>query len=156
MRRLSYFFFILVIVAGFVGLGMVTGASAKDIKVGAILNLTGPLSSWGQYHYKGLKDYMRYVNEVKGGIGFPAAEGSGRTPVRVVYACRNVNLITPLRDSQRILKVAQSAFPARTVAAAGIAIDVDSHRRAIPTQQHGKEKENRQNFGIFSTHRLSG
>ena len=68
MRKLSCFFFILVIMAGFVGLGIVTGASAKDIKVGAVLNLTGPLSSWGQYHYKGLKDYMRYVNEVKGGI----------------------------------------------------------------------------------------
>ena len=53
---------------GFAGLNMVSGASAKDIKVGAILNLTGPLSSWGQYHYKGLRDYMRYVNEVKDGI----------------------------------------------------------------------------------------
>ena len=68
MRRLSYFFIILVIMAGFVGLGTVTGASAKDIKVGAVLNLTGPLSSWGQYHHKGLEAYMRYVNDVKGGV----------------------------------------------------------------------------------------
>lgn len=42
---------------------------AKDIKVGAIINLTGPASSWGQYHAKGHKDYFRYVNEVKGGVG---------------------------------------------------------------------------------------
>ena len=41
---------------------------AKDIKVGAIINLTGPASSWGQYHAKGHQDYFRYVNEVKGGV----------------------------------------------------------------------------------------
>ena len=43
-------------------------AWAKPIKVGAIINLTGPASSWGQFHAKGHKDYFRYVNEVKGGI----------------------------------------------------------------------------------------
>ena len=42
--------------------------AAKDIKVGAIINLTGPASSWGQYHAKGHHDYFRYVNEVKGGV----------------------------------------------------------------------------------------
>ncbi len=68
MRKLSCFFFILVIMAGFVGLGLVTGASAKDIKVGAVINLTGPASTWGQFHAKGHKDYFRYVNEVKGGV----------------------------------------------------------------------------------------
>ena len=68
MRRLSHVFFVLFVITGLVGLCMVGGASAKDIKVGAILNLTGPLSSWGQYHYKGLRDYVRYVNEVKDGI----------------------------------------------------------------------------------------
>ena len=68
MRRLSYFFFVLVIMAGFVGLVMATGASAKDIKVGAVINLTGPASTWGQFHAKGHKDYFRYVNEVKGGV----------------------------------------------------------------------------------------
>ena len=41
---------------------------AKDIKVGAAINLTGPASTWGQYHAKGQQDYFRYVNEVKGGI----------------------------------------------------------------------------------------
>jgi branched-chain amino acid transport system substrate-binding protein len=43
-------------------------ASAKDIKVGAAINLTGPASTWGQYHAKGQQDYFRYVNEVKGGV----------------------------------------------------------------------------------------
>jgi branched-chain amino acid transport system substrate-binding protein len=42
--------------------------SAKNIKVGAAINLTGPASSWGQYHAKGQQDYFRYVNEVKGGV----------------------------------------------------------------------------------------
>ena len=43
-------------------------AQAKTIKVGAAINLTGPASSWGQFHEKGQRDYFRYVNEVKGGI----------------------------------------------------------------------------------------
>ncbi|MCU0576887.1 MAG: ABC transporter substrate-binding protein [Desulfobacterota bacterium] len=43
-------------------------AQAKDIKVGAAINLTGPASTWGQYHAKGQQDYFRYVNEVKGGV----------------------------------------------------------------------------------------
>ncbi len=41
---------------------------AKDIKVGAAINLTGPASTWGQYHAKGHQDYFKYVNEVKGGV----------------------------------------------------------------------------------------
>ena len=45
------------------------GATAKDIKVGAVINLTGPASSWGQFHAKGQQDYTRYVNDLKGGIG---------------------------------------------------------------------------------------
>jgi branched-chain amino acid transport system substrate-binding protein len=40
----------------------------KTIKVGAAINLTGPASTWGQYHAKGHQDYFRYVNEVKGGV----------------------------------------------------------------------------------------
>ncbi|MCK7515461.1 MAG: ABC transporter substrate-binding protein [Desulfobacterales bacterium] len=43
-------------------------AHAKDIKVGAAINLTGPASTWGQYHAKGQQDYFKYVNEVKGGV----------------------------------------------------------------------------------------
>ncbi len=54
--------------AGFIDIGMVSGASTKDIKVGAVINLTGPASTWGQFHAKGHKDYFRYVNEVKGGV----------------------------------------------------------------------------------------
>ena len=43
-------------------------AEAKTIKVGAAINLTGPASTWGQFHEKGQRDYFRYVNEVKGGV----------------------------------------------------------------------------------------
>ncbi len=46
-----------------------TSLAATPIKVGAAINLTGPASTWGQYHAKGTQDYLRYVNEVKGGIG---------------------------------------------------------------------------------------
>jgi branched-chain amino acid transport system substrate-binding protein len=64
-------FFMLAIVLA-VGVGLITvgltGASAKDIKAGAVINLTGPASTWGQFHAKGHQDYFRYVNEVKGGI----------------------------------------------------------------------------------------
>ncbi|HDR13933.1 MAG TPA: ABC transporter substrate-binding protein [Desulfobacteraceae bacterium] len=41
---------------------------AAEIRVGAVINLTGPASTWGQFHAKGHQDYFRYVNEVKGGI----------------------------------------------------------------------------------------
>ena len=44
-----------------------TGMS-KNIKVGAAINLTGPASTWGQFHAKGQQDYFRYVNEIKGGV----------------------------------------------------------------------------------------
>jgi branched-chain amino acid transport system substrate-binding protein len=47
---------------------MVTEVTAKTIKVGAAINLTGPASTWGQFHAKGQQDYFRYVNEEKGGI----------------------------------------------------------------------------------------
>jgi branched-chain amino acid transport system substrate-binding protein len=46
----------------------VGSVEAKTIKVGAAINLTGPASSWGQFHEKGQRDYFRYVNEVKGGV----------------------------------------------------------------------------------------
>jgi branched-chain amino acid transport system substrate-binding protein len=41
---------------------------AEPVKVGAVINLTGPASTWGQFHAKGLQDYFRYVNEKKGGV----------------------------------------------------------------------------------------
>jgi len=43
-------------------------SAAEPIKVGAAINLTGPASTWGQFHAKGQQDYFRYVNEVKGGV----------------------------------------------------------------------------------------
>ena len=46
----------------------VFNVQAKTIKVGAAINLTGPASSWGQFHEKGQRDYFRYVNDVKGGV----------------------------------------------------------------------------------------
>jgi branched-chain amino acid transport system substrate-binding protein len=66
MSRIFKAFGIMVIILGFVSLG--TLALAKEIKVGAVINLTGPASSWGQYNAKGQQDYIRYVNEVKGGV----------------------------------------------------------------------------------------
>ena len=41
---------------------------AKNIKVGSAINMTGPASTWGQFHAKGQRDYFQYVNEVKGGV----------------------------------------------------------------------------------------
>ncbi|HOO91760.1 MAG TPA: ABC transporter substrate-binding protein, partial [Syntrophales bacterium] len=49
-------------------MGMIPVTHAKTIKVGAAINLTGPASTWGQFHAKGQQDYFRYVNEVKGGV----------------------------------------------------------------------------------------
>jgi len=43
-------------------------SAAGTIKVGAAINLTGPASTFGQYHAKGHQDYFNYVNDVKGGI----------------------------------------------------------------------------------------
>jgi len=49
-------------------LGLSLTSQAKSIKVGAAINLTGPASTWGQFHAKGQQDYFNYVNEVKGGV----------------------------------------------------------------------------------------
>jgi len=64
MRKIS----ILSIILGIFWLGVVTVGWAQPVKIGAVINLTGPASSWGQYHAKGHQDYTKYVNEVKGGI----------------------------------------------------------------------------------------
>jgi branched-chain amino acid transport system substrate-binding protein len=69
MRKIFMSAVFVLAIAGLITTGAVTSASAKDVKVGAIINLTGPASTWGQFHAKGLQDYFRYVNEVKGGIG---------------------------------------------------------------------------------------
>lgn len=44
-------------------------SAAEPIRVGAAINLTGPASTWGQFHAKGQQDYFNYVNETKGGVG---------------------------------------------------------------------------------------
>ncbi|MBN2570239.1 MAG: ABC transporter substrate-binding protein [Deltaproteobacteria bacterium] len=49
-------------------LGLSLTSQAESIKVGAAINLTGPASTWGQFHAKGHQDYFNYVNDVKGGI----------------------------------------------------------------------------------------
>ncbi|RLB21353.1 MAG: hypothetical protein DRG76_09210 [Deltaproteobacteria bacterium] len=67
MRKLLISATALFFVIGLMALG-VTSVHAKAIKVGAVINLTGPASTWGQFHAKGMKDYMRYINEVKGGV----------------------------------------------------------------------------------------
>jgi hypothetical protein len=81
MRRSLNLFVVMVIAAAFIFMGIATGALAKDIKVGAIINLTGPASTWGQFHAKGHKDYFRYVNEVKGG-SVPCQRPQGLLPLR--------------------------------------------------------------------------
>ena len=62
----------ILLVMGILAMTALTGqavAQTKAIKVGAAINLTGPASSWGQFHEKGQRDYFRYVNEEKGGVG---------------------------------------------------------------------------------------
>lgn len=68
MRKSFLWALVLGVGVGLITIGFVTGVSAKDIKAGAVINLTGPASTWGQFHAKGHQDYTRYVNEVKGGI----------------------------------------------------------------------------------------
>ena len=56
------------VMTGLTVLGQPAQGEAQAIKVGAAINLTGPASTWGQYHAKGQQDYFRYVNDVKGGV----------------------------------------------------------------------------------------
>lgn len=55
------------IIFGVICIGF-TVSGAQPIKIGAVINLTGPASTWGQFHAKGHRDYMNYVNDTKGGI----------------------------------------------------------------------------------------
>jgi len=66
MSRISLLVKAMAIIAAMLTAGAVN--AAEPIKVGAAINLTGPASSWGQYHAKGHQDYFNYVNEVKGGV----------------------------------------------------------------------------------------
>jgi branched-chain amino acid transport system substrate-binding protein len=59
---------VIMILAGLLVLSLSGWSSAGVIKVGAAINMTGPASTWGQFHAKGQQDYFRYVNEVKGGV----------------------------------------------------------------------------------------
>jgi branched-chain amino acid transport system substrate-binding protein len=60
--------FLMAVLAAVFLLAGFADAESKNIKVGVAINLTGPASSWGQFHEKGQRDYFRYVNEVKGGV----------------------------------------------------------------------------------------
>jgi hypothetical protein len=60
--------FIFGMILGLICMGWVANGAAQPIRVGSIINLTGPYSSWGQYHAKGEQDYFRYINEVNGGV----------------------------------------------------------------------------------------
>jgi branched-chain amino acid transport system substrate-binding protein len=60
--------FIFAIIIGIFCISLSVSGWAQPVKIGAVINLTGPASSWGQYHAKGHQDYIKYVNEVKGGI----------------------------------------------------------------------------------------
>jgi branched-chain amino acid transport system substrate-binding protein len=68
MKRILKKLVVIMIVAGLTWLGLTAQGEAKTIKVGAAINMTGPASTWGQYHAKGQQDYFRYVNDVKGGV----------------------------------------------------------------------------------------
>lgn len=68
MAKYLKLWLVVCIATGLTVLTSAGGALARDIKVGAVINLTGPASTWGQFHAKGQQDYFRYVNEVKGGV----------------------------------------------------------------------------------------
>lgn len=61
--------FVFTVIVGFLCMGLTVSSSAQPVRFGAVINLTGPASTWGQFHAKGLTDYIRHVNEVKGGVG---------------------------------------------------------------------------------------
>ena len=61
-------FFVFAIMVGLMFMVFAVASEAQPIKIGAVINLTGPASTWGQYHAKGHRDYINYVNDVKGGI----------------------------------------------------------------------------------------
>ena len=46
-----------------------SGNGEKQINVGALFDLTGPTSDVGWHYTDGIRDYIQYVNEKKGGIG---------------------------------------------------------------------------------------
>jgi len=61
--------FIFAIMIGVFCFSLSVSGWAQPVKIGAVINLTGPASTWGQFHAKGHRDYINYVNDVKGGVG---------------------------------------------------------------------------------------
>ena len=49
--------------------GTISAAGAGEIAMGALFDLTGPTSDVGWHYADGVRDYVRYINEEKGGIG---------------------------------------------------------------------------------------
>jgi branched-chain amino acid transport system substrate-binding protein len=68
MSRISKALTIVMALALAVLMGWVNDAQTRTLKIGAAINLTGPASTWGRFHARGLQDYLSYVNDVKGGI----------------------------------------------------------------------------------------
>ncbi|MBN2515063.1 MAG: ABC transporter substrate-binding protein [Deltaproteobacteria bacterium] len=68
MNRISKVLTIVMALALSVLMGWANDTSAQTLKIGAAINLTGPASTWGRFHARGLQDYLNYVNDVKGGI----------------------------------------------------------------------------------------
>jgi ABC-type branched-subunit amino acid transport system substrate-binding protein len=59
--------FILAMITGIICISLAATGWAQPVKIGAVINLTGPASSWGQYHAKG-HQIMSNINDVKGGM----------------------------------------------------------------------------------------
>ena len=49
--------------------GMMSAAGAGEIALGGLFDLTGPTSDVGWHYADGVRDYVRYINEEKGGVG---------------------------------------------------------------------------------------
>ncbi|HOF88666.1 MAG TPA: ABC transporter substrate-binding protein [Armatimonadota bacterium] len=71
--------------------------------------MTGPASTWGQFHAKGQQDYFKYVNEVKGGVAGKKIEtilvDTGyRVPeaIAAVHACHRGGSIIPCSPTKTI------------------------------------------------------
>jgi len=65
MKKTVGMIFMIMLIAG---IACGTAVAAEKVKIGAAINLTGPASTWGQFHAKGQQDYFAYVNETKNGI----------------------------------------------------------------------------------------
>ena len=119
MRRPTGQRFLITILAGIMILCFSGLSSAKTIKVGAAINMTGPASTWGQYHAKGQQDYFRYVNEVKGGVAgnrieMTLVDTAYKVP-EAVSAVRKFAVQEKVAESSRRLKPCEFLAIAETV-----------------------------------------